>query len=182
MKLYHFTHPGTYWHIAVGGIRPALNEKNEHMTGGVPVVWLTTEESNVCTAADIEHVNALCKGGADREVGDLIYGGSLRLTVRLNTTRRLVRYAVFLDRSCTPEWLRIMRRQLSKKALATWWLYLGTIPPRKIDPISASDYIECLNHHVETHPDLSVRETYAAQRERLMTVPPDAPIRLNIAS
>jgi hypothetical protein len=182
LMLYHFTQPGTYWPIAVDGIEPSTGKDgcNEHMSAGVPVVWLTTEESNVVTAADIEHMNAVCKGGADREVGDINYGGTLRLTVRLKRSdQRLIRYNEFLERSYPPQGLQFMRRAVSRW-IESWLLYSGTINFNKIDPISAADYIDCLNHHIETHPDLSAREMYAAQREQLRTMPPDTPIRLKL--
>ena len=55
MRLFHYTHPGTYLRIAAEGLLPHCKEDDALMTGGVPVVWLTRETSNIATAAHIEH-------------------------------------------------------------------------------------------------------------------------------
>ena len=124
-------------------------------------------------------MNAVCKGGADREVGDLNYGGTLRLTVRLNTGNPDDSLCG-ISTTCTPEELQMMRRQLTGKALTSWWLYLGTIPPKKIDPISASEYTECLKHHAETHQDEDCREQCRQEIAQLAALPPNTPIQLSI--
>jgi hypothetical protein len=56
MKLYHFTQPGDVVRIASEGLKPNVRDENAHMTGGVPVVWLTRQFDNIVTAADLEHV------------------------------------------------------------------------------------------------------------------------------
>ena len=181
ISLYHFTHPGTYWHIASEGLTPGARDQNEFMTGGLPVVWLMTEESNVCAQADIDHMNEVCEGGADREVGDLNYGERLRLTVRLNTTdRALLRYSEFLERFFPPKSLAGFRKQLSGKALDNWWVYAGVIPPKKIEPISVADYAECLKHHIETHPDIECREMCRRDLERLAALPSEDLVEMRI--
>jgi hypothetical protein len=58
MRLYHFTHPGTYLRIAAEGLVPSVSEDDEHMTRGLPVVWLTRQESNV---ADVHHIAHMVK-------------------------------------------------------------------------------------------------------------------------
>ena len=51
MILYHYTTPARVLLIAASGLKPNASEDNAYMTGGIPVVWLTRQESNVVTAA-----------------------------------------------------------------------------------------------------------------------------------
>ena len=53
-------------------------------------------------------------------------------------------------------------------------LYLGVIPPRKIDiTMTVALIVECLDHHIQTHPDADARERFAEQRAQIATLPPD---------
>jgi hypothetical protein len=170
MRLYHFTHPGTYLRIAAEGLVPSVSEDDEHMTRGLPVVWLTRQESNV---ADVHHIAHMVKvrGCADRKPGDLMFGGAARLTVNLSRhDKRLVRYADFLRNAGM---LDFFSSRLFQEALTSWWLYFGIIPPEKVEPITAATMVHCLDWHISTHPDAEARGHFKVQRERLAAVGPD---------
>ena len=163
MKLFHYTHPGTYLRIAAEGLLPHAKEENYHMTGGIPVVWLTTETSNVATAQHIAHMTKVT-GQADRAPEDLMYGGTARLTVHLDRVgKKLMSYPDFVRRYRPP----VDIERMWPKARRSWWVYLGVIPPHKIEPVSAALMLECLSWHIETHPDPEARERFRAHYEML---------------
>jgi hypothetical protein len=172
MKLFHYTNPRNYLRIAASGITPHASDENAYMTGGVPVVWLTQQASNVATA---EYLALMVKSYgevmAKRKVGELMFGGTARLTVNLpRHDKRLVRYLDFLRE---PD-MAAIREGLLPEALRSWWVYLGTIPPRRIEPVPAALMFECLSWHIETDPDVEARKRFRADRERLAACPPDA--------
>jgi hypothetical protein len=87
MKLYHFTAPGTYLRIAAYGLEPNAGEDNAIMTAGIPVVWLTRQESNRMEARHHEHIVKVFES-ADRDIGACMFGSDIsgataRLTVHL---------------------------------------------------------------------------------------------------
>ena len=97
MKLYHYTKPGNVMMISGQGLQPRAHENNAHMTGGVPVVWLTAEPSIIVTEADIAHMMRAVGHTGDKKLGDLYFGGPARLTVELpRHDKRLARYADFM--------------------------------------------------------------------------------------
>jgi hypothetical protein len=172
MRLFHYTHPGTYLRIAAEGLLPHCKEDDALMTGGVPVVWLTRETSNIATAAHIEHYVKL--GVSEFKVGELMYGGTARLEVQLErSNRKLMRYVDFVRKTkCIPKLM------LSRTAQTSWWVYLGVIPPHKIEPIDAATMLACLAWHIKTYPDLKARERLKAVRKQIkrLSLPPDARI------
>ena len=66
MKLYHFTTPGkpnyrsscADWSRAFTDSTP-IRATMDWQTMGRPVVWLTTQESNRATKADVDHLKSL---------------------------------------------------------------------------------------------------------------------------
>jgi hypothetical protein len=130
---------------------------------------LTRQESNLATAADVAFLRE--SHGADYQEGDMMFGGKARLTVTLDrASKRLVRYVDFLRKH------RLLVPTLfPPSALQDWWVYLGHIPAHKIDtrlPLSLA--LECLDHHIATHPDLDARARFQVQRDSLATEDPDA--------
>jgi hypothetical protein len=127
MKLFHYTNPGTYLGIAASGITPHASDENAFMTGGVPVVWLTRQASNVVTAEYLAlMVKSYGEEMAKRKVGESMFGGTARLTVNLaRHDKRLVRYLDFLREPG----MAAIREGLLPEALRSWWVYFGTIHP-----------------------------------------------------
>jgi hypothetical protein len=174
MRLFHYTHPSRCLLIAMHGLSPQCREENALMTGGLPVVWLTKERSNVVSP---EHVQQLAVLGVVAKVGEPMYGGSARLEVHLDRSDKLLRYADFVQKTKCISPAKLFRTALT----ASWWVHLDVIPPHKIEPIDAATYLECLDHHIETHPDLEARARFKAQREKIRNLPPDARITLTVA-
>ena len=100
MRLYHFTNPANFIRIAAEGLTPNVKPENALMSIGQPVVWLTTNESNKMTEADVANlwVNA---PGVRRAVGDFNFGGSHRITVNLSrTNKRLEHWSTWMRKRC----------------------------------------------------------------------------------
>jgi hypothetical protein len=177
MIFYHFTHPGTVLKIVAEGLKPEARPDNACMTGGVPVVWLTRQQSNIVTAADVAHMQK--HDCLDRKDGDLLFGGTARLTVELQPQKRLVRYRDFLK--MTGSDMAALGTILTPTALTQWYVYLGVIPPRRIDtsmPVAVAR--ECFEHHIATHPDPQARERYKAVRAQIAQVPDGARVEINL--
>jgi hypothetical protein len=174
MIFYHFTHPGTVLKIAAEGLKPEARPDNAFMTGGVPVVWLTRQQSNIVTTADVAYMQK--HDCLDRQEGDLLFGGTARLTVELQPQKRLMRYRDFLKTTSSD-----FGTILTPTALAQWYVYLGVIPPRRIDtsmPVAVA--LECFDHHIATHPDPQARERYRATRAQIAQVPDGARVEINL--
>ena len=178
MILYHFTHPGTVLRIAAEGLKPEARPDTALMTAGVPVVWLTRQQSNVATAADVAHLEK--HGGCDRKEGDLAFGGNARLKVTLLPQKRLMRYRDFLQ--VIGGDMVALGMILTPTALTQWYVYLDVIPPRRIDtslPVVVAR--ECFDHHIATHPDPAARQRYRVIREQLSQLPDCACVKINVA-
>jgi hypothetical protein len=128
MILYHFTSPANAFRIAEQGLQPCGSDETLAMVGE-PVVWLTRQPSNIATAADVAHMRKLFGDANGAKEGALLFGGTARLTVSLEPQTRLVRYRDIIN----PEYAHV----LTPDALANWYAYFGTIPPRKIIDASA---------------------------------------------
>jgi hypothetical protein len=177
MRLFHYTHPSLYLFIAGDGLLPHCKELNAPMTGGVPVVWLTREVSNHATAASIAGIVKLFGESFEQKVGEPMYGGTARLAVHLDRAdQKLMRYADFLQKTGSAATLKM----LSQAARTSWWIYLGVIPPSKIEPITAATMLECRDWHIATHPDPEAREHFKEQREKFKGVPPDTLVDLQV--
>ena len=177
MILYHFTHPGTVLRIAKEGLKPVARPDNAFMTGGVPVVWLTRQPSNIVTAADVAHMQT--HDCVDRNEGDLIFGGNARLTVELQPQKRLVRYRDFLKANGGD--MVALGTILTPTALTQWYVYLGVIRARRIDtsmPVEVA--LECFDHHIATHPDPEARERYRAARAQIAQLPDGVWVNINL--
>lgn len=177
MILYHFTHPGTVLRIAAEGLKPDARPENAFMTGGVPVVWLTRQPSNIVTAADVTHMQK--HDCLDRNEGDLLFGGTARVTVELQPQKRLVRYRDFLKASGCD--MAALGTFLTPTALTQWYVYLGDISPRKIDtsmPVAVAR--ECFDHHIATHPDPEARERYKVMRAQIAELPDYARVNIKL--
>lgn len=178
MILYHFTHPANVPIISASGLEPGAKPDIAFMTGGIPVVWLTLEESNVATADLIAHMEKV--GERDRNEGELTYGGTARLTVNLSRAdKRLIPYRELLRQNGCD--MTVMRSIHIPVALTKWWVYLGVIPPHKIDTtIPAALALESIDHHINTHPDLEVRARFKNLRDQVALTPPDHPFRFDV--
>jgi hypothetical protein len=166
MNLYHFTPAGRAPLIAQSGLRAGADNDPE-MTCGLPVVWLTRQESNVCTQADIDHMQWVC-GHVDRKVGDRMYGGPARLTVRIERhNRRLVNYGQFLrDVGMYQHFAPL----LTPAALTQWYVYLGDIAPHKIDTsLPRALALECIDQLLVAMPES--RGQLMRTRETIATAP-----------
>lgn len=162
--------------IAVQGLKPSASDDNAFMTGGLPVVWLTRQQSNITTAAQASHFKKLGIDMPGCKEGDGTFGGNARLTVRLEPQKRLMKYSDFLRRNM-PAAVEPSRKSLTPDAWANWYIFLGTIPPHRIDTtLPASLALECLDHHIATHPDADARERFKAFRKQVAARPPDAPV------
>jgi hypothetical protein len=133
MILYHFTFarhlfPIFGWRCldddvqpVAEGIRPTVNEGP--MTGGVPVVWLTSLPSLMPTPADL---------GWWRERGAI--GDRTAMLVVDLSDNRVRHYG---------RWLRkhkvIDPAKLPPSALMKWWIYFGTISTDRIVGLSWTD-------------------------------------------
>jgi hypothetical protein len=148
MRLYHFTNPANFIRIAAEGLTPNVKPENALMSFGQPVVWLTTNESNEMTEADVAHLSIYAPNER-RAVGDFNFGGSHRLTVNLSrTSKRLAHWST---------WMRKHSRVIvAKKGAASandavellstdwilsrmppdasnWYIHFGPIPPHKLE-------------------------------------------------
>jgi hypothetical protein len=180
MKLYHYTTPANVMLIAGDGLRPRAKEKNAHMSNGIPVVWLTLQESIVATAADIAQLMARCGDDYGFKEGDLLFGGAARLTVCLERhDRRLMRYPDFL-RSQGAD-MGFFRKRLLPDCLNKWWVYRGVIPARKIDTsLPPAVMLECLDHQIATHPNAEARDRFKMMRAQIAPLPPDYSVLFDI--
>lgn len=163
MKLYHFTDPANVLLIAVDGLKPGENPDDDAiMTGGRPVVWLTTSTDNKPTAEDRA---VLSSQGEATDEDTTFGGGSARLTVNVGSnSSRLKRY---VDLPAAKQF------KLPPSAYL-WYVYFGTIPPERIDlAIPVPLALECLDRHITTHPDADARERFKEMRERVLDGPSD---------
>jgi hypothetical protein len=165
MIFYHFTDPTNLFRISLNGLVPGARQNTAFMTGNVPVVWLTRDDSNIARADDIEFI----RRHSDMKIkeGDLLFGGNARLVVNLQRhDKRLFRYLDYLGSNGAD--VAKIRQVLFQRALTSWWVYTGLIPPSKIDlgvpPVVA---LECLDHHIATHPDIEARARFAAMRSQV---------------
>lgn len=189
MKLYHFTYPENLFRIHLRGLEPGIHRQRTNpgamdwQTMGRPVVWLTTQESNRATKADVDHLKSL---HLERNVGDEMFGGSVRIAVDVERhNKRLVKYTTFLENPTLvhPETgdLQNIGRDLLKKSRATmrcvdrWWIYFGTIAPRKIEFAPGLPPGELTNRlalpffdfQAETHVDPIARLRFAESARRM---------------
>ena len=141
------------------------------------MVWLTRQQSNIVTAADVAHMEKL--GCLDRKEGDLNFGGNARLTVNLQPQKRLMRYRDFLQ--VTGGDLDALGMILTPTAMAQWYVYLDVIPPRRIDtslPVVIA--LECFDLHIATHPDPEARQRYSVIRDQISQLPDGARVEINV--
>lgn len=107
MRLHHFTDPENLFLISLRGLEPSVKEESAWQTLGQRVVWLTREETNRATVADVERHRPFWKddeeGNYPRNVGDPMYGASadtretVRLTVNIERhNKKLVKYTDWL--------------------------------------------------------------------------------------
>ena len=103
MQLQHFTTPENALLIGLGGglrVNLPAPEKNKPeqalQTMGQPVVWLTKEESNIATAADVAHFKKAYGDDFEQKIGEPMYGGPVCCTVEVERNRHLMRWVEFL--------------------------------------------------------------------------------------
>ncbi len=125
-----------------------------------------------------------------------------RLTVHLERhDKRLMRYGAFLRKHKYFVFVEDGRGHASKAdapedregrvdtasfpswALDKWWVYLGTIPPRKIDTIiPAAKMLEGLDQMIAklsgSDKFKAARAEYKAKRRQVASLPPDELVRL----
>jgi hypothetical protein len=183
MKLYHFTIPENLFRIHQRGLEPGFDPDGiDWQTCGQPVVWLTTQESNRATQADVDHYKPL-----DNEfnVGDTMFGGPVRLAVDVERhNKRLVKYTTFLENDLHGrEVLKLSRATMPPGCVDRWWIYLGTIAPRKIEfapglppgILTIRLLLPSADLYAEKHVDPIVRRRYAEMARRMRAADnPDA--------
>jgi hypothetical protein len=198
MILYHYTIPENLFLISQSGLKPHIHREGKeddahYMTMGQPVVWLTRQESNLVTEADIAHYRARGLGESDlREVGDFMFGGPVRLSVNIERyNKRLIQFAKFLrttdlvaihrinsEKQVTGlDMLRVFENILTQDSLTQWWLYCGTIPPHKIEiELTAGGALPGIEYQIANHPDEEARTRFKMLRDKVAALPPDEPV------
>lgn len=191
-ELYHYTQPANVLLIAVQGLKPFASEHHGFMTGGVPVVWLTQESYIIRTATD---------NIRETDGSPVMSNAAARLTVHLERhDKRLMRYGDFLrkhkyfvcvddgrghafkpDAPADPEGV-IESASFPSWALDQWWVYLGEIPPRKIDSaIPAAKMLEGLDEIIArlsgSDKFEAACEEYKAKRKQVTSLPPGELVR-----
>jgi hypothetical protein len=141
--LHHFTMAKHLSSIFAQGILPA---SVDYLTLAQPIVWLTTAETVDLSAEDIEWLLYQQKRGmfTAREVEDhkehgAITGRDCRITVRLEQSKRLLHYASWLEWQTHPTVVpraKAILEMLGPSARQHWFLYLGTVQPRRIDGVT----------------------------------------------
>jgi hypothetical protein len=148
LTLYHFTGPNNLPGIFENGIIPgSKNEGHCKMTGNVPVVWLTTNPSNLVTDADMARFRSLDRPGLLEMIAEFESGGrrtlhggnetgSVRLTLSFSKKERNVMpYAEWMVRSrASAEHQQYVREGLGHH-YDEFWVCLGTIPVGIIEEV-----------------------------------------------
>jgi hypothetical protein len=152
MKLNHFTQPKNLDSIAEAGLLPRVAH-NPFMSLGQEVVWLTTQETTMCSEEELGHFRKIGEDlyeAAKRDGWFLTQSRNHRLTVRVRSGHKLINYgdllrlnkdAVLIDEDGMGGIndageiysVRHMLESLSLTCLRSWWLYFGRIPPSAIE-------------------------------------------------
>jgi hypothetical protein len=142
-ELFHFTLPCRLPRIfSTGGLEPSATVQHGFMSGGVPVVWLTTDpHGNEIDRATIRHFRKLklddllaeiengrrLMFGADKADGD----GSARIALHLPKQAQrdgaVVPYLNWVRAEMGAEVWRRLRSRLSSHA-EDWWISFAAIP------------------------------------------------------
>jgi len=189
MRLQHFTTPENAILIAFAGLTPHIHKAGTDdeawtrmQTMGVPVVWLTKEESNIATVEYVEH---WLKRGvkSDINIGEPSYGGPVGCTTEVKRTRPLMGGSEFL-RTTKIEGInpddpnvRVTGRDVLHAyetssgcwpaAFNQWWVSTRAIPASRVwVPLTRAQGIEGCERHMTTHIDPEARERFAQQRNR----------------
>ena len=103
MRLFHYT--TTTNAILIGlkadcgrggnGLQPQLEHAGPTQTMGVPVVWLTTQQSNIATPEHIAHLSRF-PGNEDLKVGEPMFGGPVQCVVNVERSRHVMRWTEFM--------------------------------------------------------------------------------------
>jgi hypothetical protein len=194
MILYHYTNPCNALMIGLGaGLKPHCKEDNQRLTMGLPVVWLTKEESNLATEADAKHYAAMGpKLGRDDLIGIgepmYVYGGPVRCQVEIERSKHVMRYAEFLRTTKLVEFNHEGDRYLTGRdvlrlveagprgapALTSWWICTRAIPASKIwVPLTRTQAIEACEWHINAHPEADGREQFKQQSDTFVAQPDD---------
>jgi hypothetical protein len=150
MILYHFTFvahlfPILGWRCLddeappiAEGIRPTVNKVTGPMTGGVPVVWLTSLPSLMPTPADLGWTNSPSCTLAREEIAEWrergAFGDRTAMLVVDLSDKRLRHYGRWVRKH-----LVIDPAKLPPSALTKWWVYFGTINPNRVKNFSWTD-------------------------------------------
>ena len=192
-KLYHYTKPVNVLLIAEEGLKPFASERHGFMTDGVPVVWLTQESSIIRTATD---------NIRETDGPPVMSNAAARLIVHLERhDNRLMRYGdflrehkyfVFVDdgrgHAIKPDAPAaegaIESASFPSWALDRWWVYLGEIPPRKIDlAIPAAKMLEGLDELITrisgSDKFKAACEEYQAMRTQVASLLPYELVQFN---
>lgn len=156
MRLHHFTGPENLFLISLRGLEPDIKEYNAWQTLGQQVVWLTRQETNRATAAEVEHWRQFWKEDNEcaypRKPGAPMFGANadthetVRLTVNIEKhNKKLVKYTEWLRRAVAydcetrelvgkgADILKMCRSSFAPGNLDQWWIYFGTIKPSRIE-------------------------------------------------
>jgi hypothetical protein len=157
--------------IANEGLEPRVSDENAHMTGGVPVVWLTRQSDNIITAADFEHITQRLKALGETpdprwQIGGRHFGGAARLTVEIaRHDKRLMRF---------PDFARKRGLQIAFKFsppsldMGEWFIYRGHVPAHKVSTILPREQmLALLDWHISTHPDSEAVKVFKTMGEHV---------------
>ena len=177
MRLYHFAMPGSALLLGLGRpLKPGFSKDgNQWQTMGVPVVWLTKEESNLATADDMK-LAAAFDPPIELELGEPRYGGPVRCIVEIERSKHIMRYAEFLRTTTivavTAEGEEQTGRQLLQRmepisnpgVFTSWWICKREIPASRIwVPMTRAQAIEGCDWHAK-HSAPEGREQWTKQR------------------
>jgi hypothetical protein len=192
MQLYHYTNAPNALLIGLGrGLSARLGEHNNSdggQTMGVPVVWLTREQSNCATA---EHVAYLAEHGIAHKLGEPMYGGPVRCIVEIERSKHVMRYGEFLQTTkivgINPQTgERVTGRDLARGyaklpgALTHWWISTRDIPVSKICvPLTRAQGIEACEWQVTHEDDPEARASWQRQRDAFAEQPDNARFLFN---
>lgn len=189
MQLYHYTTVVNALLIGMSGegLKPSTHDYGAFGAGqtmGVPVVWLTKQESNICTP---EWAARLGKypGNENIKVGDPAFGGSVQCIVNVERSRHLIRWIEFMRTTKIVAECEGHPRITAREILACydmppgfcegWWISLKCIPAnRVIVPMTPAQAMEACEWQIEKHPDAEARERFKRQRDDFAALDPNA--------
>ena len=187
MQLFHYTTPVNALLIGMGHKRDGNEGLSPHtveygplgpmQTIGQPVVWLTKEESNICTPEHAAHFERAGVADEHYKVGEPIYGGPVRCEVQIERSRHVMRWTEFMRTTKIEAVDEVTGKRITGRdvldaydmppsLIIGWWVSLKAIPlSRVLVPLTCEQAIEAWNRQIERHPTAEGREQYKQQRD-----------------